>query len=112
MFNHGVIDALAGRVSFRGTLLNKGTVVDSSSLRITNIRRVGVDIRLTWATMGGHRYVIQANAPTTGGGYTKSFSDLSPILAVSGNRESTVDYLHAGGAIGRRARYYRVRLVD
>ena len=112
VFNHGVIDALAGRVLFRNVLLNNGIVVDSASLRLTKIRRVGADIRLTWATMGGHRYVLQTTAPSGGGGFTKSFSDLSPIISVTGNSQSTKDYTHVGGAAGSRARYYRVRLVD
>lgn len=112
VFNTGVIDALAGKVTFSGGLSNKGTVVDATSFRLTTIRRVGNDIRLTWSTMAGHRYVVQATAPSAGGGYTKTFSDLGPILSAPGNAQSTLSYNHVGGATGSRSRFYRVRLVE
>ena len=112
VFNAGVIDALAGKVTFSGGLSNNGTVADATSFRLTTIRRVGNDIRLTWSTMAGHRYVVQATAPSAGGGYTKTFADLGPILSAPGNAQSTLSYNHVTGTTASRSRFYRVRLVE
>jgi hypothetical protein len=37
--------------------------------------------------------------------------DLSPLISVPGNGESTTNYLDAGGVTNGPSRYYRVRLA-
>jgi hypothetical protein len=110
VYNSGVIDALAGSAIFGGALFNSGTFVDASSFLTTEIRKVGNDIRLAWSTMGGHEYVLQAGAPSSGGGYTNNFSDVSPVMAIAGQSLGVTNYLHVGGATNLHSRYYRIRL--
>ncbi len=110
VYNGGVIDALAGRAILGGALFNSGTFVEASSFLTTEIRKVGNDIRLAWSTMGGHEYVLQAGAPSSGGGYTNNFSDISPVMAIAGQSLGATNYLHVGGATNLHSRYYRIRL--
>lgn len=110
VFNSGVIDALAGSAILGGSFSNSGLFVEASSFVIGEIRKVDDDIRLAWATMGGHEYVLQAATPPPGGGYTNNFSDISPILTVGGQSLGVTNYLDIGSATNLNSRYYRVRL--
>jgi hypothetical protein len=81
-----------------------------SALRILEIAMEADDMLLTWAAVGGKRYVVQT---TTGykGSYSKSFVDLDPSIVAPGTGETAVTVLHLGGATNSPTRYYRVRLV-
>jgi hypothetical protein len=79
----------------------------SSYFHLSSVGKVNnSDVRLDWATSGGHSYIVQIstnlNAPN-------SFVDLSPAIGVGGATEGTTNYVHIGGATNQ-ARYYRVRL--
>lgn len=109
--NNGLIDIMDGTTNFHSTFINNGTIVDASYFRVVNITKQSNDINLTWTTVGGHSYVVQTNAPPSGGSYTNNFSDFSPTIAVPGQGLGTTNYLDVGGATNVPSRFYRVRLV-
>ncbi len=110
VYNGGVIDALAGSAIFGGSFFNSGLFVDASSFVMSEIRENANDVRLTWATMGGHEYVLQAVITPWGGSTTNVFRDVSPILAIAGQSLGVTNYLHVGSATNLPSRCYRVRL--
>jgi len=61
---------------------------------------------VTWACGGGRTNVLQA-ASSLSGGYT----NISPNITLSGNGDTTTNYLDFGGATNTPTRLYRVRLV-
>ena len=82
----------------------------ASALRITDVVRENNSARVTWTTVGGKVYVLQASSGTAEGNYTNNFIDLSGQIIGPGIGESTTNFLHVGGAQSVPARYYRVRL--
>ena len=101
-------DGASNADEFRaGTLPNNS----ASVFRVVALQLDSGNVRITWTTVGGKSYRVQTNAPTASGGLTNNFADLSPLISVSGMGESTMNYLHNGGATNVPARYYRVRLA-
>ena len=82
----------------------------ASVLRITAIAREANSARVTWTTVGGKSYRLQADSPAASGSFTNNFSDLSPLISIPGTGESTTNYLDTSGVTNTRAKYYRVRL--
>ncbi len=80
-------------------------------LRITDIRTVANDVRLTWNTIAGKTNVVQVTPGASDGSYTNNFTDLSSNIVVSGVGQVSTNWLDVGGATNSPARYYRVRLV-
>jgi hypothetical protein len=70
----------------------------ASILRITATTKQGYDIQVTWTCEGGHSYVLQSTKAAAIAEYTTNFTDVSPVIVVSGNGESTTNYLDAGVA--------------
>jgi hypothetical protein len=83
----------------------------ATELRITDIRTVTNDVRLTWNTVAGKTNVVQVTPGGTGGSYTNNFTDLSGNIVVSGVGQVSTNYFDTGGATNKPSRYYRVRLV-
>ncbi|HUK81251.1 MAG TPA: hypothetical protein VLZ12_01330, partial [Verrucomicrobiae bacterium] len=102
--NNGVLDLMDGTTNFHSTFINNGTIVNASDFRITSIAQEGNNMRITWPTVGGRGYVLQASAVPGG------FADLSPVISIPGASLSTTNYLDIGGATNS-SRFYRVRLV-
>jgi hypothetical protein len=78
----------------------------ASSLHVTSVVRTGNDVRVTWATAGGHTNVVQA-APDLSG----SYSNISLNVVITGSGDTSTNYLDTGGATNGPTRFYRVRLV-
>ncbi len=116
-----IVDVLVDSVSvgpissYTFTNVTASHTIDASFatnlFQVLSIKREGGDVRVTWATVGGHDYVVQTNAPPPGGSYTNNFSDLTTI-SVPGIGESTTNYLDVGAATNSPSRYYRLRLVQ
>ena len=104
LVNNGIIDLTDGTAYITG-LINNGTIVNASDLRVTSITQEGDDIRISWPTLGGRTYVVQSS-PTLGG-----FTDLSPAIVIPGASLSTTTYLDLGGATNAPSRFYRIRLA-
>ena len=81
----------------------------ASSFRFMSAGRANNDIRVDWATVGGHKYTVQILTNSTGS-VTGNFVDLSPVIVIPGTNEGSTNYVHVGGATNPAA-YYRVRLV-
>ena len=81
----------------------------ASGMRITSVTRQGADVQVTWTTVGGMGYVVQ-NAATIAGGLTNNFLDISPLISMPGNGESTTNYLDADALTNRPNSSYRIRL--
>lgn len=76
----------------------------ASVFRITSLQAEGGDLRVTWTTVGGKRYVVQTN-----GELTQPFTDFSPLISALGAGESLTNFVHPSGTTNG-PRYYRVRL--
>ncbi len=71
--------------------------------QIVRAAREGNNMRITWDTAGGRRDVIQAS-PAVKGTYT----NVSSPLPIPGIGIFRTNYVEAGGATNRPARFYRV----
>jgi C1A family cysteine protease len=79
-------------------------------LHVTAIALESNNVRITWLASGGQTNVVQVTNGTAGG-YTNSFSDLSPLFIIPGASDVLTNYLDVGGATNAPSRFYRVRLV-
>jgi hypothetical protein len=84
---------------------------NSTPLHVASIIQQGNDVALAWRTTGGKTNVVQVAKGAVGGGYSNTFTDLSPILVPTGAGLITTNYLDVGGATNSPARFYRIRLV-
>lgn len=85
----------------------------ASLFRITSVVNSGVDVHVTWTTAGGHTNLVQVTAGDANGGYrTNNFADIPGSQTIlSGNGDTSTNYIDSGGATNVPSRYYRVRLV-
>ena len=106
-----------GQVAFGFACTNAGTtnygiaIWSGPELRITDIRTVANDVRLTWNTFAGKTNFVQATPGGPDGSYTNNFTDLASNIVVSGVGQVSTNWLDNSGATNFPARYYRVRLV-
>jgi hypothetical protein len=84
---------------------------NASTLRIISAVPQGNDVVIAWAAVGGHTNSVQASAGDANGGYTTNFVTISSPIIISGNGDTTTNYVDVGGATNAPARYYRIRLV-
>jgi autotransporter-associated beta strand protein len=78
-----------------------------SYLHLLSASVQGSDEGVSWTTVGGYSYVLQA---ATGLNATNGFTDISPVVTDSGDGESVTTYIEPGGATNGPVRFYRVRL--
>jgi hypothetical protein len=71
--------------------------------QLTQAKREGNNMRITWQTVGGRKDVVQV-APAVSGTYT----NLSATITVPGVGVVTTNYLEIGGATNS-ARFYRIK---
>ena len=79
----------------------------NSVLQITAVAQESNNLRITWTTVTGKKYVLQTSTDIV----SAPFVDLSPIINAPVGGESVTNYVHAGGVTGAFQRFYRVRLV-
>ncbi len=77
-----------------------------SVLRIATLHRAGADANVTWTTVGGKSYVIQA-AATLSGGPTTNFTTISAPLTAGGTGEAATNLVLPGAMTSR---FFRVLL--
>ena len=68
------------------------------ALRITAISKQGNDIRVTWTGSGGQSNVLQSTKSAAIASYNTNFTDISPVIVLSGVGASTTNYLDPGVA--------------
>jgi len=74
----------------------------SSTLRITDVRREGGSVRLTWTCVGGHSYVVQSTKAAAISAFNTNFMDVALPISVPGDGESTTNYLDLDAACAPR----------
>ena len=79
----------------------------ASAFRIVDIAALDDDVLLTWTTVGGKKYAVQAVT----GDYTNNFVEFEPVIIAPGMGESTFSVIDVGAATNVPGRFYRVRLV-
>ncbi len=79
-----------------------------ADFRITSIRLLGEDVRVSWATFGGLTNIVQVGRGV--GNSTFSFSNRSEGIVVPGTGPVTGDYVDFGGTSNAPIQYYRIRL--
>jgi hypothetical protein len=77
-----------------------------SYLHVVSSVQQSNDESISWSAVGGHSYVVQA---ASGLGGTNGFTDISPVISVDGDGESTNSFVEPGGATNGN-RFYRIRL--
>jgi len=77
----------------------------NSVFRITSINHQTNDVAVTWTTVGGRKYELEAV-----GGLGNSFNPVSPVISIPGDGESTTNFVENGVGTAP-GRHYRVRLV-
>ena len=83
----------------------------SSPYRITAVAREGINMRVTWATVGGKTNLVQFSPGAANGNYSNNFSDLSPQLIILGSTVISTNFLDPSGATNSPTRYYRIRVL-
>ena len=68
----------------------------------------GSNSKLTWKAVGGRTNVVQSVVGDAGGGITPAFVDVSSPIVISGNGDTSTNFIDVGGADGV-ARYYRIK---
>jgi autotransporter-associated beta strand protein len=79
-----------------------------SVFKIVSLAVATNDTALTWKAVGGRTNVVQAVAGDTNGGISPTFIDVSGPIVISGNGDTTTNFVDVGAADGV-SRYYRVR---
>jgi PKD repeat protein len=82
-----------------------------SALRIISAAMETDDVRITWATAGGHTNVVQVGGGNGDGGYSTNFTDIGGLIVIPGSGDTTTNYLDLGAATNTPSRYYRIRLI-
>lgn len=79
-----------------------------NTFKIIGLTPTGPDMQITWTSMAGKSYVVQAQ--TTGNLVLAGFADISSLITVTGFGEMTNTFTDVAGATNLPARFYRVRL--
>jgi hypothetical protein len=83
---------------------------NASVFRIVEVAPEEEDVLITWAAVGGKRYVLQTTTGS-GGMFSNNFADLNPAFIAPGTGEMTMSVLHLGATTNSTMRFYRVRLL-
>jgi len=83
--------------------------LDSSNVRIVEVKAIGGDIDLVWQTFGNTTNVIQLAAPIINGNFTNNYITLGTVV-VPGSGVVITNWMDYGGATNIPSRYYRIRL--
>ncbi len=90
-------------------LIGSDPLDSASGFRMLNVQRIGIDLKLTWLTVGGSTNVVQLANPIISGNYTNNYISLATLF-VSGSGAVTTNWVDVGGATNVPSRYYRIRL--
>ena len=79
-----------------------------SAFRMTGALLTNDNVALSWTTVGGRSYIVQALTELSSG--LTNFVDVSGVIAVGGSVEGSTNYVHVGAGTNQAA-LYRIRLV-
>ncbi len=100
MTNYGVIDVITGALKLPATFSNSGVILDSSSVKVSELVKTGGDMRLSVPSVIGHNYQLQRNTSLEAGGW----QTIGQAQAGTGR---VLTFTDTGGATSDRA-FYRV----
>ncbi|TAL00601.1 MAG: hypothetical protein EPO07_09500, partial [Verrucomicrobia bacterium] len=89
---------------------NAGTSPTNSAsvFRITSFGVQTNNASITWKTVGGRTNVVQSVAGDANGSISPAYIDVSGPIVISGNGDTTTNFVDVGAADGV-SRYYRIR---
>jgi hypothetical protein len=96
-----------GMTNYQEYLAGTNPTNPASCLRITGRALTGNSAVVTWTTVGGKSYAVQASTEVNGG-----FADFSPVIAVPGTGEAVTNFVDVNALTYWPARFYRVRLAQ
>jgi T5SS/PEP-CTERM-associated repeat protein len=99
--NSGTIDAINGFTNFHGAFINNGTVLDASSVKISQVRKSGQDFIVQIPSITGHTYQLQFSPSMMPTNWTNTGASQSGTGGV-------LTFTDFGGATNTPARFYRV----
>lgn len=100
MVNNGVLDLMTAGGVLPPNLINNGTVLDASAVRLTDWSRTNNSFTLTIASYAGHTYTLQTTEDVANG-----WTDLETRAGTAGQN---LVFTHDGGPWTRR--YYRIKV--
>lgn len=131
VINNSVIDIITGTAIYHSTFINNGVVLDAngdadgdgmsnlqeslagtdplnsdSIFRVLSIIPTGIDLCVTWQTVGGKTNSLEATGHI-GTGYT----NVSPDLIIFGTGDTTTNWLDVGAGTNWPSRFYRIKLI-
>jgi T5SS/PEP-CTERM-associated repeat protein len=98
--NNGLIDILDGSTNFHGAFINNGTVLDASSVQISNIGISGNDVTIQIPSLLGHTYQLQISPTMESPTWTNCYASQAGTGGV-------LTFTDPGGAAYTQ-RFYRV----
>lgn len=101
--NNGLLDIINGPQTLPPNFQNNGTVLDSSSVRISATSIVDSSFILSVASVSGHNYQMQRADTLTG-----PWENLGPPQAGSG---AVLQFTDPGGVAGAQKRFYRIQIT-
>jgi hypothetical protein len=99
--NNGTIDIINGGTSFHGAFVNNGTVLNASSVKISQASRSGQDFVVQVPSVTGHTYQLQFTTSLTPTNWTNAG-------ASQPGTGSFLTFTDPGGATNLPSRFYRV----
>ena len=102
--NNGVIDLInGGTTNFHSTFINNGSVLDASSVRVSNTVLSGNDVNIRISSVVGHTYQLQIISSLA----SPSWTNASASQAGTGG---VLTFTDPGGATNGPTRFYRVQV--
>jgi autotransporter-associated beta strand protein len=101
--NNGVLDIINGPQALPPNFQNNGTVLDSRSVRISEMTMADSSIVLSVSSVSGHNYQMQ-RADSLSGPWT----GVGPVQAGSG---AVLQFTDPAGANGAQKRFYRIQVT-
>ena len=101
LVNNGTIDLINGSTNFHGVFINNGTVLDASSVKISQASKSGQDFVVQILSVTGHTYQLQFTPSLTPTNWTNTGTSQSGTGGV-------LTFTDTGGATNVPARFYRM----
>jgi hypothetical protein len=99
--NNGTIDIINGGKSFHGTFVNNGTVLDASSVKVSQVSQSGQDFVVQVPSFTGHTYQLQYATSLTPANWTNTGASQPGTGGV-------LTFTDPGGATNAPSRFYQV----
>ncbi len=99
-----------GMSNLREYLAGTDPTNSASVFKVVTLAVTGSSVRVGWKAGGGIRSVLQGATRGANGSFPTNFTDISPVLTLSGSGDAATNYLDVGGATNPAGRFYRVNV--